>query len=113
VPQSLVDHYTDLERYKAIRASTSWRFSAVQPPAAEHPVAAYFTTLSPDTKNLAMRLRIPKRNLQYVFVFLEAGDLCSLRGDRGEWTCYSLDDYVVDAERLVYCGMAEDLRLAE
>lgn len=53
-------HYTDRDGYNAIVSQPIWRFVASQPPG-DHPFGAYFTDLPPTTKNLANRLRIPRR----------------------------------------------------
>src|SRR5438477_10002593 len=47
-----------------------------------HPVGAYFTDLPVDTPLLALKLRIPREKLRYVFAFVDAGDLRGLDGDR-------------------------------
>jgi hypothetical protein len=91
-------HYSDKDGYNAIGATSPWQFRASQPPG-DHPFGAYFTTLPPGTPKLAVRLRIPKSKLEYVFTFIDVGDLTPLRGDRGEWIFYSLTDYFVDEPR--------------
>src|SRR5437660_1245920 len=102
-----MNHYTDQDGYNAIRASSPWRFRASQPPDPKsHPFGAYFTTLPPDTPNLAIRLRIPKRKLEYLFSFVDGGDLIPLDGDRGEWIFYSREDYYVEKDRQLYHGKA-------
>ncbi len=62
-------------------------------------MGAYFTTLSAETPNLAKFLRMPKRKLEYFFSFQDIGDLQPLRGGRGDYTFYSVDDYLVPPER--------------
>jgi hypothetical protein len=98
-------HYTDLAGYNAIRASPVWRFIASQPPG-NHPFGAYFTTLPPDTPNLAKKLRIPASKLAYVFIFDDVGDLTPLPGGRGAYVFYSPVDYHVDVDRQLDSGPA-------
>jgi hypothetical protein len=77
-----------------------WVFKAHQPPDPQsHPLGTYFTTLSIETTNLAKRLRLPKRKIEYFLSFLDVGDLRPLRGGRGEFVFYSLGDYQVVQER--------------
>jgi hypothetical protein len=96
-------HYTNLAGYNAIRATTDWRFKAHQPPG-NHPFGAYFTTLPKNTLNLAVRIRIPKSKLQYVFEFTDAGDLTPLPGGRGRFIFYSSVDYIVVKSRQTFAG---------
>jgi hypothetical protein len=98
-----VFHYTDKDGYDAIRSQQVWRFKAAQPPGG-HPHGAYFTTLPPDTKSLANKLRIPRRKLAYVFCFVDAGDLVPLPGNRGAYIVYSPGDYEVVVDRQLYEG---------
>jgi hypothetical protein len=102
----LIFHYTDRDGFNSIRAAIDWRFKAHQPPPGDTnpPRACYFTTRGPETKNLSQKLRVPKRKLEYVFVFEEAGDLTPLRGNRGEWILYFAEDYVVRRDRQRYHG---------
>jgi|SRR5580658_9465364 hypothetical protein len=93
-----VNHFTDLPGYNAIRAQPEWLFRAHDPPA-DHPRGAYFTTLGPETRNLSIRLRIPKVKLAFVFSFSDAGDLKRIDGDRGTWVFYSPADYRVVEDR--------------
>ena len=105
-----MNHFTDKTGYNGIRASPIWRFWASQPPdPVNHPFGAYFTTLTPDTPNLAIKLGIPKRKLEYLFSFVDKNDLIALDNDRGEWIFYSPRDYEVEKERQVYHGKSEDL----
>jgi hypothetical protein len=104
-----LNHYTDRTGYNGIRAAPDWRFKASQPPdPAGHPFGAYFTTLPPDTRNLAIRLRIPRAKTEYVFSFLDANDLTPIDGDRGEFIFYSPMDYFVARERQTYHGKRDD-----
>ena len=93
-----------------MRASSPWQFRASQPPG-ERPFGAYFTTLPPGTPNLAKKLGIPKSKLEFVFTFIDTGDLTPLRGDRGRWIFYSLGDYYVGSERqlLAQTGKVDEL----
>jgi hypothetical protein len=99
-------HYTDRAGYNSIRAEVDWCFRAYEPPPhdRDHPKGAYFTTLGPDAKGLARRLRLPTRKLEFVFVFEDVGDLTSLRGDRGRWIYHSTADYVVIKSRQIDLG---------
>jgi hypothetical protein len=104
-----VNHYTDKKGYNAIRATPEWKFKASQPPdPANHPYGAYFTTLPPDTKNLTIRLRIPRTKTEYIFSFVDANDLTPLDGDRGEFIFYSAADYFVVQDRQLYHGKRDD-----
>jgi hypothetical protein len=103
----VVHHYTNAAAYNAIRAVSPWRFRASQPPG-NHPFGTYFTTLPPDTPNLAKRLRIPKDKLEYVFIFTDVGDLTPLPGGRGQYIFYSPVDYGVEKDRQVFHGKSED-----
>jgi hypothetical protein len=96
-------HYTDRKGYNAIRAVSPWRFVAQKPPG-DHPVGAYFTTLSPGTRNLAQRLRVAKDKTEFVFSFTTRGDLIPLRGARGQYIFYSPTDYEVEDSRQLYAG---------
>ena len=53
-------HYTNQNGWNSIRSQLNWLFRAQQPPG-DHPLGAYFTTLPPSTRNLAKKLRIPRR----------------------------------------------------
>lgn len=104
-----MNHYTDKVGYNGIRATPVWRFVAAQPPDPKnHPFGAYFTTLSPDTKNLAIRLGIPRAKIEYLFSLDDTGDLTPLNNDRGEFIFYSPSDYLVEKDRQVYQGKAEE-----
>jgi hypothetical protein len=96
-------HYTDEDGYKAIKSQVVWRFVASQPPG-NHPFGAYFTTLGRNTPNLAQRLRIPRSKVEYVFEFVDVGDLKPLPGGRGQYIFYSPTDYLVDQPRQLYSG---------
>ncbi len=98
-------HYTDNKGYNAIVAASPWRFLAAQPPG-QHPLGAYFTTLPPSTPNLAQKLRLPRGKIEYVFIFVDQGDLLHLPGGRGKYILYSPQDYEVEAVRQVFAGEA-------
>jgi hypothetical protein len=91
-------HYTNKMSWKAIASQIDWVFKAHKPPG-PHPCAAYFTTLSPDTHNLAARLRIPLDKTEYVFCFVDAGDLQPLPGGRGRYVFFFEGDYCVPVAR--------------
>jgi hypothetical protein len=99
-----MNHFTNKMGYKAIESQTDWCFKASEPPAG-HPTGAYFTTLSPQTPNLAVRLRIPREKLEFMFRFFDAGDLRPLPGGRGAYIFYSPSDYVVVEGRQVSKGV--------
>jgi hypothetical protein len=92
-------HYTDGDGFNGIRAQPIWVFKAAQP-AGDHPRGAYFTTLGPDTGNLAKRLRVPKAKIAFVFCFVDGSDLIPLPGGRGAFIFYSRDDYEVERESI-------------
>jgi hypothetical protein len=96
-------HYTDKTGYNSVRSTVVWRFKASEPPR-DHPFGAYFTQLGPGTKNLALRLRIPREKVEFVFVFRDAGDLIRLRGQRGDSIVYSPQDYLVEGPRQIDSG---------
>ena len=96
-------HYTDKAGYNGIRSTVDWRFKASQPPG-DHPFSAYFTPLGPATRNLAMKLRISREKVKYVFVFRDAGDLQRLRGKRGDFIVYLPKDYLVEETRKIDSG---------
>jgi hypothetical protein len=100
-----MNHFTDKVGYNAVRAQVVWRFLAQQPPG-NHPLGAYFTSLLRGTPNLAVRLRVPKLKVEYVFEFADAGDLLPLAGGRGKYVFYSPTDYEVEATRQQYHGLA-------
>ncbi len=101
-------HYTDGDSFNVIRAQPIWVFKAVQPPG-DHPRGAYFTTLSPNTANLAKRLRVPKEKIGYVFYFTNGSDLKPLPGGRVAFVFYSPDDYLVDNSRQVDHGPTKEV----
>lgn len=113
MPGGRLFHYTDDEGYQAISSQRVWVFEASQP-SGDHPFGAYFTTLGPGTRNLAKRLRIAKRKLEFVFCFTDQSDLRPLRGARGEFIFHSRADYAVTKDRQVCHGprdaVAERLR---
>ena len=96
-------HYTDKPSWNTIRSQVDWTFEAHKPPGL-HPAAAYFTTLPPDTRNLANRLRIPTSKIEYVFCFADAGDLIPLPGGRGKYILFFGGNYVVPKDRQQDCG---------
>ncbi len=98
-----MNHFTDKAGYTAISSQADWCFKASQPPCS-NPRGAYFTTLPPETPNLANRLRIPRAKLAFRFQFTDAGDLTPLRGGRGAYIRHSPGDYVVSAVRQEYHG---------
>ena len=100
-------HYTDRTSWNAIRSQSVWLFKAHKPPG-PHPVAAYFTTLPPCTSNLAKRLRIPAAKTEYVFCFVDAGDLTPLPGGRGAYIFFFKGDYTVPRKRQTYCGTRKE-----
>lgn len=103
-----IHHFTDKSGYNGIRATREWCFKARQPPA-DHPVGSYFTTLGPETKNLALRLRVPRSKIEHAFVFTDGGDLLPLRGHRGDFILYSPVDYVVAESRRIASGERSSL----
>lgn len=107
--RSLEFHYTDDHGFKAINSQPTWVFEAAQPPG-EHPVGAYFTTLSPETLKLAARLRLPKRKIAFAFCFTDVGDLIPIDGDRGEFIFYSPINYAVEKTRQVGAGSRGDVQ---
>lgn len=100
-----MNHFTNREGYNGIAAVSPWLFRASQPPAGR-PFGAYFTVLPPGTLRLAKRLRIPKAKTEYVFSFVDRGDLVPLPGGRGAFIFYSAGDYTVDRDRQIYAGKA-------
>ncbi len=99
-------HYTDKKGYNGIPCGTWWRFLAHKPPC-EHPCGAYFTNLSRTTKHLALKLRIAKEKTDYYFEFLDCNTLLSLKGGRGKYIFYSLEDYTVERPRQLSSGSTE------
>lgn len=98
-----MNHYTDRVGYNAIRSQPVWLFAASQPPG-DHPFGAYFTTLSPDTPNLARRLRVPREKLKFVFQFTGHDGLKPIEDARGNFIFYSPADYWVAPNRQVFAG---------
>ena len=93
-------HYTNDKGYKAISSQQTWVFRASKPPY-DHPKAAYFTNLSPGTKNLAKKLFVRgcADKINFVFCFSSGDDLTPLEGGRGAFIFYSVDDYLVEKAR--------------
>ena len=100
-----MNHFTDRDGYNAISSQQVWLFVASQPPG-RHPFGAFFTTLPPDSPNLAQRLRIPRLKLGFAFVFSGEEGLTPLPGGRGEYIFYSPISYPVEKDRQVACGEA-------
>ena len=98
-----MNHFTDKPGYDTVSSQPVWCFRASQPPG-RHPIGAYFTTLGPEAPNLAVRLRIPREKVAFVFQFVDAGDLAPLRGGRGAYIFYSPTDYIVVQERQRHRG---------
>ena len=106
---TIVYHYADEDGYNSIRAASVWRFRAHRPPPRDddHPTAAYFSWLPPDTRNLSRRISLSTVKLEFVFAFFDAGDLSSLRGGREVSIALALSNYVVVKERQSYCGPSD------
>jgi hypothetical protein len=96
-------HYTNKTGFNGVRSQLVWLFKAMKPPC-EHPLGAYFTDLDDRTHNLANRLRIPKEKTEYLFQFVDAGDLKAIPGARGRHIFYSSLDYPVEPGRQVRHG---------
>lgn len=101
-----MNHFTNKAGHDAIGSQPNWCFEARKPPG-DHPVGAYFTTLDSKTPNLAVKLRIPREKLEFVFCFSDAGDLLRLPGGRGAYIFYSPEDYVVSEARQQYKGRTD------
>ena len=101
-----MNHFTNRAGFNAIGSKPDWSFLASQPPA-DHPRGAYFTTLTPQTLNLAVRLRISREKLKFVFQFYDAGDLRPLDGGRGSYIFYSPTDYLVTEGRQQHKGSTD------
>jgi hypothetical protein len=98
-----MNHFTNREGYNGIRAQVVWVFVAYKP-LGDNPKGAYFTTLTPDTPNLAQRLRIPREKIKFIFTFTGGEDLSPLDGGRGRYIFYSDNDYQVEKERQTHHG---------
>ena len=101
-------HYTSKDGFKSISSQMTWLFRATKPPGG-HRLAAYFTDYDERTKNLALKLRIPKRKLAYFFKFDDGNHVQSrvlkrLPGARGRHIFYSEADYPVEPGRQIYRG---------
>lgn len=103
--EKLQFHYTDENGYKAIVSQSVWRFVAGDPPGG-NPFGAYFSDLQPNFPRL-FKLGIPKSKREYVFAFVDAGDLTPLPGGRGDYISYSRTDYNVEIERQRYFGRVD------
>src|SRR6266404_4146918 len=98
-----MNHFTDKGGYNGIGAQPIWQFIASKPPG-NHPFGAYFTTLNSDHPKLAQKLRLPKEKLEYLFQFVDEGDLTPLPGGRGLFIFFSPQDYHVDIPRQLFAG---------
>ena len=105
-PSAIYD-YTSKKGYNAIRATQEWCFKAARPPAPEHEVGAYFTTYAPNEPNLSIKIRVPREKLEFVFSFVDVGDLLPLRGWRGQGIFFSSTDYHVARSRQIFHGPRE------
>lgn len=99
--------FSDQESWNAIRSQVNWLFRAHQPPG-DHPFGAYFTTLPPNTTNLAKKLRIPRRKIEFVFCFQGADGLLQIPGGRGDYVWYSPSDYRVKYDKQHEHGRADE-----
>lgn len=100
-------HYTDQNGWNSVRSQVDWLFLAQKPPS-DHPFGAYFTNLPPDTINLAKKLRLPKRKLEFVFCFSGSTGLIQLAGGRGAFIWYSPINYVVSQLRQHAHGRSDE-----
>lgn len=73
-------------------------------PPGQHSFGAYFTTLGPETRDLAQKLMIPRSKLAFRFEFTGDEGLRPLRGGRGSFVFFSKVDYVVTEPRQVFKG---------
>jgi hypothetical protein len=103
-------HYTNKKGYNAIKATPEWCFKSLQPAAPEHEVGAYFTNCAPNEPNLSIKIRVPKEKLEYMFSFVDVGDLLPLRGWRGQGVFFSRTDYRVARVRQNFHGPREGWR---
>jgi hypothetical protein len=102
-----MNHFTSRTGYDGIRSQIVWKFLASQPPG-RHPRGAYFTTLGPEEKKLAQRLRIPREKVAYYFSFAGDDGLLPIEGGRGKYVFYSPDDYSVPPVRQTGHGPREE-----
>jgi hypothetical protein len=104
-------HYTDDKGFKAISSQIVWLFKASKPPC-DHPKAAYFSILSPGTKNLNKRLYVRgcSEKTRFVFSFSGGEDLRRLRGGRGDHIYFSEEDYSVVQDRQGPFGVTEKVK---
>ena len=98
-----MQHYTNKTGYDGIGCRRDWRFLAGKPPGG-HPIGAYFTSLGPETRDLAQKLMIPRSKLMFRFDFTGDEGLEPLRGGRGAFVFFSRVDYVVTPPRQVFKG---------
>lgn len=101
---SAMNHYTDAVGHKAIRALPVWHFRAGTPRTPTRERGCYFTTLTPDTRNLAQRIRVSREKTQFLFSFDDAGDLQPIAGGRGAYIFWSRNDYLVAEDRQRFEG---------
>jgi hypothetical protein len=100
-----MNHYTNRDGYNGIVAALPWLFRAGQPRGGR-PFGAFFTLFPRGTPRLAKKLRIPREKTEYVFTFVDLGDLLPLPGGRGACIFYSPADYAVESDRQIYAGKA-------
>jgi hypothetical protein len=101
-----VFHCTDDDGYNGIRFQPERVLSVSKPPG-DHPKGVYFTNLGPATTNVAKRLRMPGRKIEFLFCFQGRLDLRPLPGGRGQFIFYSPGDYTVARDRQVCHGSRE------
>ena len=101
-------HYSDKQGHDSISSQVVWTFKAHKPPGS-HAKGVYFTTLRPDAVNLAVRLMIPRRKLEFVFSFNGDLGLAPLAGGRGKHIFWTPQDYSVADDRQVYHGKSEEM----
>ena len=84
-----------------------------QPPPRDsnHPIGAYFTTLSPRTKRLCQQLKIPREKTEFVFAFQYGGGLRPLQGGKGDRIYFSEVDYIVEKARQLSSRSGEAAQL--
>lgn len=99
-----MNHFSDKQGYNSIHSQADWLFRAARPRARHRKVGAYFTTLDPGTKNLAMRIRVSRDKIEYLFQFSGQDGLKPIPGDRGAYILYTPSDYTVVKRRQHYHG---------
>jgi hypothetical protein len=110
--EQLLFHYTDKAGYDAISAQPVWHFKAAQPVDPRKEAGAYFTTKPPDDPRL-FKLGIPRVKREFVFVFVDEGDLKALAGGRGQYILYAAADYLVEPDRQRWHGRTDEWTLAD